>query len=633
LATTWQVLAGNLAAVALFVLSWAQLRFWLSASPRYLRRLLFGLVMGVGAVASMMLAVELQPGLLFDLRASLLIVAGFFGGPLATGVSIAIALAYRIALAGTGLWSGVALILAAGLISLTGRLMLGRRKAQLRHALLLGCAAGAVAVSAMFALPADAFRHAFTSMAVPVSVLNFAATGLAGIVFIMAGKLSSERDLLAAALAQAPDSFYVKDREGRFAAVNVGTVRINGFQTAQQMVGLTDFSLTDPARARVLFEREQQILATGTPMLDEEELLPDASGNQRWFSISKVPLRTASGTIIGLAGLMRDVTEAKRLREKLLESGNMLSYALAEMSDGLAMFGVDGRIVFCNEQYRAAFPLSGPVRVPGAHLRTILTAVIESGEQLSAPSSNTEAWISQIIANLHRESEEEINLFDGRWLRVRTRPASAGATLVVVSDFTRIKQAELELHSTTSALRELVRTDGLTGLLNRRAFDEALEAEIRRSLRGGTPLSLLLIDVDRFKAFNDRYGHPAGDSCLRLVSQLLRSSLKRPADLAARYGGEEFAAILPETDEDGAYLVAEAFRQSLSGARVEHGGSEKGVVTASVGVATYTADSLDRSGAVLLQTADEALYGAKGAGRDRVFGRRLGGTDRRYARS
>ena len=114
------------------------------------------------------------------------------------------------------------------------------------------------------------------------------------------------------------------------------------------------------------------------------------------------------------------------------------------------------------------------------------------------------------------------------------------------------------------------------------------------------------------------------------MAKHLRGALKRPADMAARYGGEEFAAILPDTDEDGAYLVAEAFRRSLADAKLPHRGSERLVLTASVGVATYMPDNLHRSAAEIIQIADEALYSAKAAGRDRVFGTRIAGKQRKY---
>jgi diguanylate cyclase (GGDEF)-like protein len=129
-----------------------------------------------------------------------------------------------------------------------------------------------------------------------------------------------------------------------------------------------------------------------------------------------------------------------------------------------------------------------------------------------------------------------------------------------------------------------------------------------------------MVDVDRFKAYNDLYGHPAGDEILKTVGECLKEALRRPADVAARYGGEEFVAILPGTDEDGAFFIADAFRERLSSMGIAHKGSEKSVLTASVGLATFT----DRDGGMnaneLLRRADEALYNAKGAGRDRVTG-------------
>lgn len=205
--------------------------------------------------------------------------------------------------------------------------------------------------------------------------------------------------------------------------------------------------------------------------------------------------------------------------------------------------------------------------------------------------------------------------------------------MVVIADVTRMKLAELALHTTTKQLKELAHTDSLTDLLNRRAFDEEIETETRRSARAGTALSLLLVDVDHFKAYNDRYGHPAGDECLRQVSQHLKASLKRPTDLAARYGGEEFTAILPDTDEESAHQVAERFRRALAEARLPHETSERGYVTASVGVATYMPENVHRDALELVRAADEALYSAKADGRDRVCATRIVGRKQRRAGS
>ena len=616
--------------VALFVLAWAHLRYWLTDVPRSIRVLLFAVTMGGGAVASMTMAVDLGHGIYFDLRTSLLAVAAFFGGWPAALISGAIAASYRIVMGGAGLWAGLTGIGIAAGTGLGMHLLLGRRPQRPWHMAALAFLTAGTTKLGLLALPWATTQTLFWLL-IPSTAINILATTLAGLVYLRARELSSERDLLAAALTQAPDFTYVKDQDGRFAAVNHAVARLHGFERPEQMIGRSDFDIEDADRARALHEREQAILDTGEALLDLEESLPDQTGVLRWYSTSKVPLHDPSGRVIGLAGVTRDVTAEKAMQRELTHNRDTLSYALAEMSDGVAMFDSEGRLVFSNQQYQDAFPLTGHLRVPGAHMRDILRAVTASGEQVTAPKGRSEAWIEQIVANLHRESVEEVNLLDGRWLQVRTRPTGNGASMVMVSDVTHFKRAELALHSATDQLKHLVRTDGLTDLLNRRAFDAAIEAEIRRSGRSGTPLSLLLVDVDRFKAYNDQYGHPAGDECLKHVAYQLKSSLKRPADLAARYGGEEFAAILPDTDEDGAYLVAEGFRKSLGLLRLPHEASERGYVTASVGVATYMPDNLHRSALELIQTADAALYSAKAAGRDRVFGSRVASKDRKYA--
>jgi diguanylate cyclase (GGDEF)-like protein len=174
------------------------------------------------------------------------------------------------------------------------------------------------------------------------------------------------------------------------------------------------------------------------------------------------------------------------------------------------------------------------------------------------------------------------------------------------------------------ANRELTRlssVDGLTGIANRRHFDDTLLREWRRAARSKGRLALLAADVDFFKQFNDGYGHQAGDECLKAVAGALASVLKRPSDLVARYGGEEFFAILPDTDAEGALRVAEAMRAAVQALAIPHEFSPLGpVVTASFGVAARSAEPGQDSAFVsLLKDADSTLYQAKRAGRNRVL--------------
>jgi len=167
-------------------------------------------------------------------------------------------------------------------------------------------------------------------------------------------------------------------------------------------------------------------------------------------------------------------------------------------------------------------------------------------------------------------------------------------------------------------LQDISIRDGLTGIYNRRHFDEVLLAEWKRSIRTDKPLSLLLIDVDHFKKLNDRYGHPEGDECLKKIAEQLTKILRRSSDTLARYGGEEFAAILPQTTKESAQLIADAMRMSVEDLKIKNEGSKVArVVTVSIGVCSEKA-ILSRPAEELVNAADAALYRAKKRGRNRI---------------
>lgn len=163
----------------------------------------------------------------------------------------------------------------------------------------------------------------------------------------------------------------------------------------------------------------------------------------------------------------------------------------------------------------------------------------------------------------------------------------------------------------------LSRTDALTGLANRREFDERLEIEWLRSERSGEPVGLVMLDIDKFKAYNDAGGHPAGDECLRRVAAAMRSAVHRPSDLVARFGGEEFVVLLPGTDAAGALEVAEQLRSAIESLGLPRPDRQSAVVTVSAGASASVARKPNRSG-TLTEAADRAMYLAKSQGRNRA---------------
>lgn len=204
------------------------------------------------------------------------------------------------------------------------------------------------------------------------------------------------------------------------------------------------------------------------------------------------------------------------------------------------------------------------------------------------------------------------------WYVARCLSLATGVCVLValLSELTRLYAATASMNRNLEALSL---TDGLTGLPNRRSFDATLDREWRRALRRDELISVMMIDIDHFKSLNDRFGHPAGDTCLREVAQAIGGSPMRGSDFAARFGGEEFVVLLPNTDAAGALRIGELVRSAVEALDVRHDGQALGPVTVSIGCASRMALPGEKAAAELLAAADAALYAAKREGRNRVM--------------
>ncbi|MDD1966878.1 diguanylate cyclase domain-containing protein [Pseudomonas sp. NPDC090203] len=202
--------------------------------------------------------------------------------------------------------------------------------------------------------------------------------------------------------------------------------------------------------------------------------------------------------------------------------------------------------------------------------------------------------------------------------RIRYHSRSYMTLLQRDEAYRALRVSQQQLLDTNLVLQRLMNSDGLTGLSNRRHFDEYLELEWRRAIREQTQMSLMMIDVDYFKAYNDSFGHLEGDEALRQVAKAIRASCSRPSDLPARYGGEEFALVLPNTSPGGARLLAEKLRQTVAGMNIPHIAPVEGsVLTISIGLATVV-PAVGSHSRQLIQSADQGLYAAKNSGRNQV---------------
>jgi diguanylate cyclase (GGDEF)-like protein/PAS domain S-box-containing protein len=279
---------------------------------------------------------------------------------------------------------------------------------------------------------------------------------------------------------------------------------------------------------------------------------------------------------------------------------------LAEAStDLIQRLDLDGRRLYVSPASAQIFGLT-PEELTGTH-------IIDGLDKTSARA------VAQALARLRSGSEIERvsikrRLPDGRWIWIETtykRVAhGTGSSIISVSrDITAYKLQHEQLE-------EMAHSDALTGLANRRVFDSQLEKLTHEAARKGKPVSLLMIDVDRFKQYNDLYGHGAGDDCLRAVADAIRRNLRGASDLGVRYGGEEFAVLLGNTDADKAEICAERIRASIEDLAIVHAGNLPGlVVTASVGIATWRKDEAMTD---FVARADACLYAAKQDGRNRV---------------
>ncbi|MDZ7699976.1 MAG: diguanylate cyclase [Deltaproteobacteria bacterium] len=304
--------------------------------------------------------------------------------------------------------------------------------------------------------------------------------------------------------------------------------------------------------------------------------------------------------------------ERKRTEETLAESEAQFRAIAAMAHDAIVMTDTRGRIVYWNP---AAETIFGYTAAEAYHQDTLdLLAPKRLREQYEAGLRDFRKSVRESAKGQTLELKAVRK--DGAEFPVELSMSSVKLkdrwhTIGIVRDITSRKEMEAKL-------RRMSYQDGLTGVANRRHFEETLDKEWRRSARDKDPLSIIMVDIDLFKAYNDAYGHQKGDECLKQVAQCIQSGLKRPGDLAARYGGEEFVVVLPDTDMKGAMAVAEKIKNGMEALRIPHRASTVSEhVTVSQGVATGIAEP-SITPESLVEAADQALYQAKKGGRNRV---------------
>ena len=414
----------------------------------------------------------------------------------------------------------------------------------------------------------------------------------------------------------------------------------------------------------------QEHLAGQTPSYTSEHRLRDRQGKYRWFLVRGRVLRDENGQRLRLAGSCTDITDRKKAEtdlQKQLEWERVKnaidrSVLKSQKLEDVLQVAVEQTRTFlkCDRAVVLHLDAEGDRGICSTGARgdraSLLRGVGARGRHVSFPYDRLPAKNrgasptkppaeSALAASLGARASLSVPIFTGdaiaRDRACHTRSDRLWGLLVALQDgepraweaaeakFLKqiatqvgfaMQQFQLydRLQRSNQELLRLVKSDCLTGVANRRHFDEYLRDEWRRGVREQRPFSLLLCDIDFFKAYNDNYGHPAGDACLKKVAAVLQQCVRSPADLVARYGGEEFAIVLPNTDLKEASDLAEKIRFTLQQHQIPHCGSSVAPwVTVSIGLTT-TIPRADLSEEVAIAEADGALYAAKQRGRDRV---------------
>jgi diguanylate cyclase (GGDEF)-like protein len=301
-----------------------------------------------------------------------------------------------------------------------------------------------------------------------------------------------------------------------------------------------------------------------------------------------------------------------------LQNRQVLATSLDVLDVGLEIWDEHDRLVLYNRKVNQL--LSGfytPAMV-GQPVAAVLQAQLDR-RLFPTAEGDEAAWLTQRLGARGSDQKPQLlQLAGGRWVHLHESRNSEGGLVTGWVDVTELVHRRQVLEARNQLLARQSSTDSLTGVANRRRFDEALGSEWLRAARGATPLSLLMLDIDHFKPYNDHYGHPAGDECLRRVAVVLGLCVSRAGELVARYGGEEFAILLPGADVVHAAEVAQRCLERLRQEAMPHAASASSAcVSLSIGVACARPDSA-RAPGDLVMAADRALYRAKAGGRARL---------------
>ena len=431
------------------------------------------------------------------------------------------------------------------------------------------------------------------------------------------------RERLAGAIEALPATFELYDADDRLVLWNRALAETYPHMASYLDKGLTFEQLTklnlegggQPEQADRAHEWLALRLAQRRRAEQPSQLMNNGRG--RWLRMAETRLRDGSMVAREIAPLhfvvfrldVTDFEEQRRAldltRQELARSRQRLEEAIEALPAGFELYDADDRLMMVNRMNVQMYPLLADLAGQRPTFEDVVRInASRGGLPLLKTPEQLNAWIERRLNERKNPPEVAIHqTAESRWVRTYERRMRDGGLVAIRLDVSELVMREQELNVLNARLAQLnqelsvlSQTDPLTGLANRRAFDQRLAEEVSRAVRHQMPLALLVVDIDHFKAYNDHYGHPAGDVCLRQVAAVLSQCAGRPTDLVARLGGEEFAVLLPHQGGADAMQVAERCLQAVEAAAIAHAGSSiTAHLTVSIGVALYAAKRQGRS--------------------------------------
>jgi diguanylate cyclase (GGDEF)-like protein/PAS domain S-box-containing protein len=445
----------------------------------------------------------------------------------------------------------------------------------------------------------------FVRMALTLSLLVFGIS--VSRIFAKQHRTEAERKRQTTAIESSMDGIAIFDRDGNYSYVNQAYASINGYENPAQMIG-------KPLRQAYDVHELERMERVCIPALLKNgqwrgELIAKRKNGSTYFQEVSATLLEDGGRVC----IIRDITWRKRSEERLRKSERFLNMIFNSIRDPFCIIDDEFRIIRANEAYATL------------KRKTVADLI---GRKCHEVLENSSSICGECVVNKSFTSadlcvkEKNVVAAGGAkaWLEIYTYPileedGTVSYVIEYTRDITERKRSEEEKHRLIATLEHLSRTDGLTGLMNRRALSEILTYELDRARRHASPLSLVLCDIDGFKEINDTYGHDVGDRVLQTISATLKTLLRK-TDTAGRYGGDEFMLILPETPRKGAENLTGKLLSAVQDADLNLPDGKPHRLSMSIGIAEplENEDSIDS----VIKRADDAMYASKLGGRNRV---------------